>query len=93
MKLVKKSIILIILLNIVFVTCVYAESNNSVLISNTAINNDYGNTINLVENPNADDYVHLEKNYIEDYFASIAVEKESVTDFMSKIEGNKVLTS
>ena len=85
MKLIKKCIILIILLNLVLVTCSYAVSNTSVSNSNntseTVINNSSSNaTSELIVTPNPNsDYVPLEKDEVEDYFASIAVEKESVT--------------
>lgn len=97
MKLIKKCIILIILLNLVLVTCSYAVSNTSVSNSNntseTVINNSSSNaTSELIVTPNPNsDYVPLEKDEVEDYFASIAVEKESVTELMEKIEGDKLL--
>ena len=97
MKLIKKCIILIILLNLVLVTCSYAVSNTSVSNSNntseTVINNSSSNATSesiVTPNPNSD-YVPLEKDEVEDYFASIAVEKESVTELMEKIEGDKLL--
>ena len=57
-------------------------------ISNTSSNS----TSEGIVTPNPDSgYVRPKKNEVEDYFASIAVEKESVTELMKKIEGNKLL--
>lgn len=114
MKLVKKCIVLIMLLNIICTTCAYAVNTNN-LIDNTSSNttsdqvipnpdSNNDNTNELIPNPgnnndNTDEvlpnpdnnHVPPKKDEVQDYFAELAIEGESVTEFMSKIDGSKLL--
>lgn len=122
MRLTKKCVILLILLNILFITGTYASSSSlilenssnintnkntssdSVILNNNASVNGSANILSnsiITENnssnsaivtPNPDNnYVPPKKDEVQDYFAELAIEGESVTEFMSKIDGSKLL--
>lgn len=95
MKLIKKCIILIILLNLVLVTCSYAVSNtvvlNSTNTSETVINNSSSNiTSEAIVTPNLDsNYVPLEIVTPNPNSNYVPLEKDEVEDYFASIAVEK----
>ncbi len=70
------------------------EETSNTTSSNTTVETDLDDSSSnttTVSNSNSDDVSSIEKDEVEDYFATIAVEKESITELMEKIEGDKLL--
>lgn len=102
MKFAQKCIIMSIIISLLLITCSDA-ANTTTLRNDSAGNTSAANNIKegtditketqINEKNENSNYKGPQKDEISDYLSSIAVEKESVTEFMQKIDGNKLLNA